>query len=212
MKTYPSDIQKTLEKEPLFFDRSRYVAPLIFQSRIFLLAAIAGFFSAIEAQTLEFIIYMDQLLAALLQPGVHPLLQAAAVKAIHESIPMTNRNRQRVESLFRGFITPMTDLTGDAFHPYLLIQVQLFFSKWYLRPADSVLDVIQDADKLKSNGGYSYRKKESLRQNSTPEEVTGLDLYKKRLSVFSTISNSVKTDDKLSIFGQSLFPFAGMIS
>ncbi|KAH6592798.1 hypothetical protein BASA50_007849 [Batrachochytrium salamandrivorans] len=102
LSLFPADFESHSSTDGIdYFDIRTTVSPMIFESRIVYIHAISRFFSAPEARTLQFMDYIDRLFQAILNPTSHQLLVAAVVQALATQLPVTNRNRIRVECFYR---------------------------------------------------------------------------------------------------------------
>lgn len=223
IRSFPSKLETALNEEPEFFDRSKYVAPNLFQARIYLLNALAAFMgSCEEAQQRDFIEYVDSLIPLLLDKKVHPLLQTAAIQFVNESLktalPM---HRERVDALYFPLMTDLAQSLGlgsrenekvDC-HPCLETQIYRFFSTWCPVPSDEVLKAIPSLEKLRPFEDVFERKRallieSPLRENADENGKSELQKRKKDkdrtiiLTDFPETPESKKGD--LELFGQSL--------
>ncbi|KAJ1342631.1 hypothetical protein BSLG_002729 [Batrachochytrium salamandrivorans] len=102
LSLFPADFESHSSADGIdYFDIRIAVSPMIFESRIVYIHVISRFFSAPEARTLQFMDYIDRLFQAILNPTSHQLLVAAVVQALATQLPVTNRNRIRVECFYR---------------------------------------------------------------------------------------------------------------
>ncbi|KNC96380.1 uncharacterized protein SPPG_08279 [Spizellomyces punctatus DAOM BR117] len=206
-RAFPADLDSALKQDPTILDNSHYVPPHLFRCRIHFLHAAAYFFECPEALTPDVLGYVDRLISCLLGPKVHHYLQAAAIHAIHAHLPVTNRNRIRVEKLFRkpivalsqDFLTPdgTEPETGQppkqALHPIITKELALFWAVWYQRPKDSQLVAIVPNPEQMSRmfEGYAFRRWQwlvaenfTIAQDSQPH---ALDVEAKRNALRKTI-------------------------
>ncbi|KAI9095893.1 hypothetical protein DFS34DRAFT_166252 [Phlyctochytrium arcticum] len=181
LQVFPANLDETLKNDPTALDSSHYLQPQVFRMRIHLLHAIAKFLPTPESKATQFAAYFDKLLSSLLRPKAHHYFQAAAVHIIHQHLPVTNRNRVRVEKLFRGAIT---ELSHNALPPELLPsepaatdsaepqpakamvnpvvarEIARFWSVWYPHTGDQKIVAIAPTPEQmgRITGGYVHRR------------------------------------------------------
>jgi hypothetical protein len=196
VKVYPNHLKETLATEPDLFVKSHYVSPSLFQSRIYLLAALSAFLASSDVCEPSFMDYLDTIWVAILQVNAHPLLQATVLKIINESLPRTNGNRLKVEKIFRPLVH--LAIQDSKAHPLLLFQTHQFFSTWYTKPSDEVLESMQTVEKLSQ--GYAQRRKCYLTEQQYPVERNEHDLMlEKAKKVVDTEETRVQMAKKASI-------------
>eukprot|EP00842_Homolaphlyctis_polyrhiza_P004088 jgi/Hompol1/4680/HPOL_000802-RA len=108
---FPADFDQQSEQVP-FFDIRTYTTTQSFQSRISYIGAISRFFAIPEANTLSFLNYIDRIFVAILTSNAHHFLVAAVIRALALQLQPTNRNRLRIEHLYRGCIRIAQYLDG----------------------------------------------------------------------------------------------------
>ncbi|KAI8927982.1 hypothetical protein BC831DRAFT_434564 [Entophlyctis helioformis] len=109
---FPANHSSLSTPEVPYFGIRTVVSPQTFQSRIAFINALSRFLQTPEASSPAFMAYFDELFAAILSSGAHHLLVAAAVQALSTQLPVTNRNRLRVERPKREPMAP--GMTSDA--------------------------------------------------------------------------------------------------
>jgi hypothetical protein len=206
---YPADIWGVLKGDPAHFDRSKYVSPDVAQQRITILSAVSGFLKYPEAQEITIIAYFDELLRALCRDGVHPLLQAAALKLINQSLPKTNLSRRRVDSLFRAPILQLGQKLKDlkTTNANWETQIHQFFCIWYPRPPDDILEAVTDVEKALSLGGYSFLRKQYLSKEGSKMIEFSSHANLTDLPAVSPIPTERRL--KLSFLGEKLISLPG---
>lgn len=182
VRVFPADLGNILRRDPTALDSSHYVPPHQFRYRIHMLHASVCFLGCPEALTSATMGYMDRLLSNLLRPQVHHYLQAAAIHALHAHLPVTNRNRLRVEQIFRepimrlsvGLFPTDQHASGSPpgestpIHGLVKKELALFWAVWYPKPADAQLRrVVPSQDQLtRLTDGYAFRRWQLLVANA----------------------------------------------
>ncbi|KAJ3172958.1 hypothetical protein HDU88_004416 [Geranomyces variabilis] len=180
LEVFPAALGEQLKSDPSALESSHYTNPQRFRTRVHMLHASSCFLGCAEALTPSVMGYMDRLLATLLSPKVHHFFQAAAVHAIHAHLPVSNRNRLRVERFFREPIVRLSDLAceldsaqanagsatpaepfaaGDAKAVHALVRKEIdrFWSVWFPKPDDAQLKEIACAsDQVSRVNGMGY--------------------------------------------------------
>ncbi|KAJ3017962.1 hypothetical protein HKX48_003248 [Thoreauomyces humboldtii] len=185
LDVFPQALGDSLQHDPTMFDALHYVTPQKFRRRVQMLDACGYFLSCAEASTAQTMGYLDRLLSSLLRHKVHHFLQASAIRAIHAHLPVTNRNRLRVERFFRTALQTLSDSglstegggqsdgtvtvpsvqdaspDGPTLHPLVKREIAKFWSVWFPRPDDVQLKQIAcTSDHLSrvNGGGYASRR------------------------------------------------------
>ncbi|KAJ3150028.1 hypothetical protein HDU86_006752 [Geranomyces michiganensis] len=178
LEVFPAALGEQLKADPTALDSSHYINPQRFRTRVHMLHASSCFLGCPEALTPSVMGYLDRLLATLLSSKAHHLLQAAAMHAIHAHLPVTNRNRLRVERFFREPMVKLSDLareldsvqtTGSSapaepfpadaktMHPLVRKQMDSFWSVWFPQPDDAHLkEIACTSDQVSRLNGVGY--------------------------------------------------------
>jgi hypothetical protein len=182
---FPTKLQD-LSTKVTIFDTSEYQTPPMLQTRVHLIHAISKAFKCPEANSVEFMSYIDALFNALLRPDIHILLQIAVVHALHTSLPLTNRNRLRVDKYFKSRIIELSKLmfhfqsTGSlkakevSLKSQLMKELHKFWTKWYPRPSDAT--IISELGSLEQTGskfaeGYVQKRTQWITNGATLETI-----------------------------------------
>lgn len=144
-----------------------YLPPETLYPQIYAIHAIAKFFKSPPAQSEYFLNFIDKVFVDLLRnPIISPLIHAAIVHVLHTHLPKTNRNRLRIDRLYRvhiakfsGFPERLDDPPMNSSVP-LRKELELFWSVWNIVPSDkSILQIATNSDNLANMpSGYVSRR------------------------------------------------------
>lgn len=171
LAVFPSDIGKTLRLNPVFFDKDQYVPSQIMNTRIMAIKAIGPFFRTLEGNKDNLMHYFDTLFAAILHPSTNILLHIAVMNVINQNFAFTNKNRLRIENIYRSLINNLfsakvsetASLATEKFPPLVTLlfsKISKFNSQWYTRPSDQMLArIVASGEQFARLGdGYSKRR------------------------------------------------------
>jgi hypothetical protein len=170
--------------DPKKSDISANVTKSVFESRIQLIHAISFFLDQQIGSWTILWNYIDTVFVQILKSNAHPLLHAAVVTAITNGLAPTNRNRIRIERIYRESV--MNLISSHYIHKssqkqttsHLLYTLGKFINKWYPLPSDNDLLFLDKQDDLKIElTGYSMKRYEYL------EQLEESDVYIDEISV-----------------------------